>query len=553
MKLHWYQSEAVSKTWRWLSNNEGNPCIVLPTGAGKTFVMAQMILDATKQGKRVLMTTHASELLSQLEEKLSMFGVQNVGVYSAGKDRYDTKNRVVLGGIQSIYNKAEPLGHRDLIFVDESHRINPRSETTQYGQLFAAFPSARIVGLTATPYRLGSGLICDHDAWLNEISYEVSVKELIAGGFLCSLRSKWIDGIDSKALTITSTGDFAEGEMQSAFMAKIREITKDMNQRCKDRKSVIVFTAGVDQAIAVREILYDACGEGACDIVTGDTPEAQRREIFDDFRTGLLKYLVNCNCLTEGFDARNVDCVVLQRATVSPGLYYQMAGRGLRTLEGKTDCLVLDYGENIARHGPIDAINPGSKKKSNRKDLDAPVKACPNCQEALPISMKVCPNCDHIFETEKGKNLETRPSDQSIVSDDNPKEDKYIPVFAVEVDLHIKKETGARSIMISYLEKNKFNPIVVQYLSVEGSEGARKVAYFTWIKFKTKMPLPTNASDGVEILREFFRMNPDRVPSGVEIEPQKKNPRWMQVKSLSFAKKYRLQLQFEQPQIEVQL
>ena len=160
--------------------------------------------------------------------------------YSASLDRRDTSNTAILAGIQSIYNKGDFFGHRGIILVDESHRINPRSETTQYGQLFKQFPRSRIVGLTATPYRLGSGLICGEDSWLNQVTYEVSVKQLINEGFLCKLRSKWLDGVDSSKFRIMSTGDYSEEDQQDAFLAKVREITIDMHQRCQDRRSVIV-------------------------------------------------------------------------------------------------------------------------------------------------------------------------------------------------------------------------------------------------------------------------------------------------------------------------
>lgn len=560
MKLHWYQEEAVRQTWRWLKEKQGNPCIVLPTGAGKTFVMAQMIADAINQGKRVIMATHASELLSQLEEKLIGFGLgSRVGMYSAGKDRHETGKAVILGGIQSIYNKTELFGHRDLVFVDEAHRINPRSETTQYGQMFGGFPSARIIGLTATPYRLGSGWICESDAWLNEISYEVSVTELIAGGFLCPLRSKWLNGIDSQALSVSSTGDFVEGEMQDAFMSKLREIVKDMHQRCETRRSVIVFAAGVKQAFAVQEILYEVYGDASCEVVTGETNEADRKDIFDDFRFGGLKYLVNCNCLTEGFDARNVDCVVLQRATISPGLYYQMAGRGLRTHETKTDCLVLDYGENIARHGPIDAIDPGRRKRGKTKALEAPVKQCPNCMEAIAIQSKACPNCDFIFETEVKVSMQTKPSNRSILSDGQSDDDlEFVPVKRIEVSVHSKRGSygdGPRSIKITYYGYSTMAPLISQWINVEHEGFARKKAREWWKEFKTGKPCPTDAEDGVEILLQHFELNPLAIPSAVKFGPQKKDPKWNEVKSISFSNEYRAYVgnPFEGSEVEIDL
>lgn len=189
MQLRQYQQDAVAAVYQHLSTRLDNPCVVIPTGGGKTPVIAKICSDAVTQWQgRVLVLAHVKELLEQSADKLrAVCPDVEVGIYSAGLKSRDTKQAVIVAGIQSVYEKAGELGRFDLVIVDEAHLIPPDGEG-MYRQLLADLkvinPRLRVIGLTATPFRLGTGEICTGDGILNTVCYEIGVKELIVAGYL---------------------------------------------------------------------------------------------------------------------------------------------------------------------------------------------------------------------------------------------------------------------------------------------------------------------------------------------------------------------------------
>lgn len=537
MKPRYYQSEAIAACWRWMKDNTGNPCIVLPTGAGKSLTMALMIRDCLVWNKRVMLVTHAQELLKQIEAALKAIDVTDVGIYSAGLELRNTDNAVVLGGIQSVFNRAALFGPREVCFIDEAHRINPRSDGTMYGQFFTdlnANHPCRLIGLTATPYRLGAGYICDDDSWLNKVVYEASVKKLVDEGFLCRLTSKWMpDSIDSRELKVNK-GEFTESSQQAAFLESNGAICEDIIQRTQDRNSVLMFCSGVESVKEVRQ--YFVSRGIACGAITGDTPSEIRDEYIEAFRDGTIKYLANCNVLTEGFDAPNIDCVAVMRATLSPGLFYQMAGRGLRLHPSKKNCLILDYGENLDRHGAIDQIRPSIKGGTVRVGGSSGLKPCPNCALAVPIATKVCPECAHEFKSEPKQNLGSSASKSAALSDEA--ELQWHAVGSIRVNVHFKKggdELSPRTLAVAYYasENAMGSPIARQWVCVEHG-GFARVKAEKWWKRWSKEPLANNAEVACEVLESGLASGVIEVPKAIGVKPQKDNPKYLEVVDLSW-------------------
>ncbi|HEX8875511.1 MAG TPA: DEAD/DEAH box helicase family protein, partial [Phycisphaerales bacterium] len=195
MNLRPYQSEAIAAVYEHLRTRDDNPCVVIPTGGGKTPVIATICRDAVGQwGGRVVLLAHVKELLEQAADKLRVIAPDvPMGIYSAGLKRKDLGYAVTVAGIQSIWKKACDLGPVDLIIVDEAHMV-PAEDDGMYRQFIAdakvVNPNVRIIGLTATPYRLKSGAICAPENILNHVCYEVGVRELIVQGFLSPLKTK---------------------------------------------------------------------------------------------------------------------------------------------------------------------------------------------------------------------------------------------------------------------------------------------------------------------------------------------------------------------------
>ena len=401
MQLRWYQQEAIDKTYEYMNiNTESNPCIVMPTGAGKTIVIATICADvAGKWGGRVLVLAHVKELLEQAAKHLQEFlDPGMVGIYSAGLKSRDTTHPVICAGIQSVYKRAGELGPFTAIIVDEADLI-PTRDSGMYRQFLDVAkivnPKVRIIGLTATPYRLDAGYICGQENILNDIAFEVGIKELIVQGYLCPIRTKaGSEHPDLSGVHIRG-GEFIETEMAECMDQLVAEACKEVAELTKDRHSVLIFSSSVKHGQHVMEELKTHCFcHEEVGFLCGDTPSKERAQLLEDFKAQRLKYLVNVNVLTVGFDAPCIDAIVLLRATLSPRLYYQMVGRGLRTDESKEDCIVIDYGENAVRHGPVDAIvvkTPGSG------DGDAPAKECPTCHAIVFAGVAMCPECGFEF------------------------------------------------------------------------------------------------------------------------------------------------------------
>ena len=227
-------------------------------------------------------------------------------------------------------------------------------------------PRVRVIGLTATPFRMKSGMICAPENFLNAVCYEVGVRQLIVDGYLCKLITKaGCQKPDTSGLHVRA-GEFVANETEALMDqdALVESACAEIAEYTRERKSCLVFASGVKHGEHLADVLRAKAG-AEVGTVFGNTIAFNRARMLDDFRKGKLKYLVNVNVLTTGFDAPNIDCVALVRPTMSPGLYYQMCGRGFRLHPGKQDCLVLDFGGNVLRHGPVDQIKPPNARNGN--------------------------------------------------------------------------------------------------------------------------------------------------------------------------------------------
>ena len=410
-----YQRRAIDQLYEWFAKNDkGNPCIVMPTGSGKSHIVASLCKEALQQWPetQILMLTHVKELIEQNAEKmLQHWPEAPLGIYSAsvGIKHIDS---ITFAGIQSIWRKASLIGHIDLIVIDECHLVSHRQQGT-YRQfiddLKAINPSLRVIGLTATPYRLGHGLITEDGALFDALIEPVKIEELVLKNFLAPLRSK----LTKERLDVSGVkkrgGDFVEHELQAAVNKpqKTAAVVKEVIGLAGDRRAWLFFCSGVDHAFAVRDELR---GRGiSAETIYGETPKREREEIIADYRAGKIRALTNANVLTTGFDYPDIDLIVMLRPTMSPTLYMQMAGRGMRPKSHTDHCLVLDFAGVVETHGPVTAVNP--PKKGTAGAGEAPVKACPECHELVAIAAKECPACGYQFPAPAEKKFRLRDVD----------------------------------------------------------------------------------------------------------------------------------------------
>jgi DNA repair protein RadD len=453
-----YQQRTIDQLYAWFSaGNAGNPCLVLPTGSGKSHIVAALCKDALQNWPetRVLMLTHVKELIEQNAEKMRLhWPAAPMGIYSAGIGKRDIGEPITFAGIQSVRTKAEMLGHLDLVIIDECHLVNHK-EAGGYRKLLADLkainPALRVVGLTATPYRLGHGLITDKPALFDALLEPVSIEELVFKRYLSTLRSKVTSAKLDTSGVKKRGGEFIESELQAAVD------TDDNNQRvvqevialAGDRKAWLVFCTGVQHAEHVAEVLRQHGVAAQC--VTGETPKAERKRMLDDFKAGKLRALTNANVLTTGFDYPDIDLIAMLRPTMSASLYVQMAGRGMRVKSHTDHCLVLDFAGVVEMHGPIVAVQP--PKKGGDGDGEAPVKVCDNCDELVHISAKECPACGHPFPPPEEKKLKLRNDDIMGM------EGKDFEVTGWSWRRHISKASGNLMLACTYYGSLSDKPI----------------------------------------------------------------------------------------------
>lgn len=454
-----YQAEAVASVWRFMERGYGNPVVVAPTGAGKSFIIAMLINDAVTKwpGTRIIAMADVKELIEQNAEAYGVLArTAQYGVYSASVGGRDSSDPVIFAQVQSCYDKSDLFGWVDLVLVDECHMINTKAVgmyRTFIDGLRQRNSNLKVVGFTATPYRLGHGYVFKGaESMFSGIAYDIPIEKLIEGGFLVPpiARAGTVHA-DCANIEHGSNGEFKEESATKEFSRITVAAVDDLLSRLTDRKSVLVFACSLDHAAQIAELLKGRF-ELAVDVVTGKTTKTEREAIVARVRSGATRWTINVGVFTKGFNAKNIDAVVLLRATESPALYVQMIGRGLRTFPGKTECVVLDYGENVVRHGPINAVRP--KEKKERKDGPPHVmaKECPGCKALIACACRVCPHCGAEIPFEDcGPNHGTRPSDAPLLAGAKAGEYVWHTVTGMQVREHGGNVPGSkRSMRVEY-------------------------------------------------------------------------------------------------------
>ncbi|MFA7167676.1 MAG: DEAD/DEAH box helicase [Sphaerochaetaceae bacterium] len=403
LELRPYQQDAIDAFWAFVSSGGRSGVISAPTGSGKSMIIADICRTMCTRWKttRVIVCTHKYELIRQNEAELKAYYPEaDTGIFSAGFGRRDTDKRVIFAGIQTIYDKIEKLEKTDLLIIDEAHLVNTK-DGTQYAQFIAdlklANPHILILGLSATPYRLDNGLLYEgEDRLFSALIYDISLRRLIEDGYLSPVISKGgVHKIDLEAVKLTA-GDYNKKDLEHAADQEslIRDAVNEIVTYGADRRAWLVFAAGVKHG---KHIKAEIEKHGiTCDIVTGQTPKDERTRILEDYKAHKIQCLVNVEILVAGFNAPCVDLIALMMATKSTSKYVQAVGRGTRICDNKLNCLLLDYGGNVERHGVLDEVTPSTAKKG-KGEGEAPAKECPQCQEIIHASLRVCPMCGHEF------------------------------------------------------------------------------------------------------------------------------------------------------------
>lgn len=380
-----YQQEAVDATIKHFKHHRSPALIVLPTGAGKSLVIAEL---AKRAKGRVLVLAHVKELVAQNHAKYCAYGL-DADIFAAGLQKKQSLGKVVFGSVQSVARHLSLFDDNfSLLIIDECHRINEDKES-QYQQIIQHLknnnPKLCLLGLTATPFRLGQGWIYhyhyhgmirgDNECLFEDCIYELPLRYMIKHGFLVTPErlDMPIVHYDFSQLALQPSGLFNQNELNKELKKQKRItplIIKQIVEYAQKRRGVMIFASTVEHA---KEILTLLPAHEAS-LVSAETVTSERDAIIERFKQQQLKYLVNVAVLTTGFDAPHVDLIAILRPTESVSLYQQIVGRGLRLYPGKEDCLILDYAGN-----PYDLYSPevGNSRPDNESQ---PVQVfCPLC------------------------------------------------------------------------------------------------------------------------------------------------------------------------------
>ena len=398
MTLRPYQQAAVDAAVEWMRKSLAPACIEAATGAGKSHIIAEIARIIHHQtGKRVLCLAPSAELVVQNHGKYLASG-HRASMFSASAGAKELRYSVVFGSPLTVKNRISAFKRAGadgyaLVVIDEAHGITP----TVHGivaEMRQGNPNLRVLGLTATPYRLGSGWIFREDAegringedtardpYFANCVYKVGARDLIDQGFLTKPVIGEINatGYDTAGLALNSRGQFDAAQVDRAYHGhgrKTAAIVADVVAQASARQGVMFFAATVQHA---KEVLASLPPQLSA-IVTAETPKGERDSLIRRFKARDLKYMVNVSVLTVGFDAPHVDMIAILRKTESVGLLQQIIGRGLRTSPGKADCLVLDYTTNLEDHCPDgDLFAPVVKAGKGGGEGGGLTCVCPIC------------------------------------------------------------------------------------------------------------------------------------------------------------------------------
>lgn len=493
----WYQQEAVDSIYSYFGASSGNPLVVIPTGAGKSLVITLFTHSVLQRwhNQRFLILSHVKEILDQDYKSLRRFWPQApAGIFSAGLGRREHYQPIVFAGIATAVNNEALLGHRDIIIVDECHLISTE-ENSNYIKLLKRLkeinPAVKIIGLTATAFRMGLGMLTDGGIF-TDIAYDLSgpaaMARLIAEGYLAPLVPKKTQNeLDVSNVKISrATGDYQIDELQAAVDQDHITVAA-INELCRfayDRRKWLIFASGIEHAEHISEKLNGLGFPTAA--IHSKMPDEERDRRMNAFREGRLRCVTNNNVLTTGVDVPDIDCIGVLRPTRSTVLHVQMLGRGMRPFAGKQNCLVLDFAKNVPNLGPID--DPVIPKKKGEGTGDVPVKICGACGCYNHTRVKYCVHCGHefMFAVKISKTAGTA----NIISAKTPKVE-YFDVSHVTYG-SLKTKTGKTCLKVQYVCGLK---LFSELVFVEQHETfAGKIAR-DWWRQRSSQPMPLTVTE----------------------------------------------------------
>ena len=513
-----YQSKVAPRVFDYLRRHkQGHPLAALPTASGKTVVIADVIDQILDQwsGTEIIVLSHVKEILQQDYNMLSSQLDIDIGLNSSGLNRRDYSHQVTVAGIQSVYRNPELFKRKQFAIIDEAHLIPP-SGNGMYQKFLGGLPKARYFGLTATPFRLGSGYIYgpEGDKIFDSLVYDLtsmeSFNDLVKRGYLSKLVTKATKlEMATDDLHIRG-GDFIDKEMSVSFDKPgiTNKALDEVVKFGKDYKKWLIFAIDIDHAEHIAENLLQ---RGIPTGVIHSKMEMNRARILDLYRSDKLRCIVNVNVLTTGFDHPGIDLIALLRPTCSPVIHVQTVGRGLRVADGKDHCLVLDFAGNTARLGPINDIHIKEKRRKGDEPGEPITKTCPECDTICHPTTKLYPVCGFEFKFKVG--ISVTAGTAEIVKEGGS---KWYDVDHVSYSLHEKANAPA-SLLVRY---NCGLHLFKEWICIEHNGYAGHKAR-GWVKYRFPEVPDIALTTAAELLSVADELNK---PIAIKVDNSKKYP-----------------------------
>lgn len=522
----WFQIEANDSIYQYFgTGGTGNPVVAMPTGTGKSVVIAMFVQSVLTRwpSQRIIVATHVKELVEQnYLGMLEYWPEAPAGIYSAGLNQRDVVFPIIFGGIQSMVHAATKFGHRDLLIVDEAHLISGK-DTSQYAQFITALktinPHLRIIGFSATPYRMGTGMLTDGPIF-TDICYDLcsmdNFNKLIDQGYICTLIPKKTNvelNVDDVAI---QQGDYVKHELQTAVDkdAITYAACKEIIAQGQDRQSWLVFASGIKHAEHIASCLQSfGIPTGVCHSkLEGDDSD----DAIKAYRSGELRCIVNFGKLTTGFNDPKTDMIAMLRPTISTVLWVQMLGRGTRRSPGKQNCLVLDFAGNTKRLGPInDPVIP--KKRGHKDGGTPPIKICEQCGVYNHARATICIGCGAAFEMQTKLTSKADTSELIRRAEVLPQIENC-DVTKVIYSRYQAKGSGQPTMKVSYIcGLRQYN----EYVCFEHNGLAGRKAVLWWREAMPNYPVPTRVDQALSMIANI------RAPRAIRVWLNKQYPEVM--------------------------
>lgn len=514
-----YQSDALNAIWNYYASGKtGNPIIGWPCGTGKSLLPAIFIERILKiwPNQRFLLATHVKDLVKQNSEVLKQHWPEApLGIYSAGLKTKQVANSIIYGGIQSMARaNANVFGHRDIMFIDEAHLVSD-NESSQYLTFIATMrlinPQMKIIGMSATPYRMGMGLLTEgkiFDDIVHDLTTHDNFNQLINDGYMCMLIPKRTHTELDVSNVGIAKGEFIGSQLQHAV--DVDKITyaglQETVEAGYNRRSWMIFSSGIEHAEHIADCLHTFGID--CAAIHSKKSDEYNDKALKAWKNLELRSIVSFSKLTTGINNPYVDLIADFRPTISIPLHVQKLGRGTRVANGKSNCLVLDFSRNVPRLGPINDVTIPNKK--NSKPGDIPVKICDECGTYNHTKVRFCTNCGHEFQFQI--KIVPKAGTSEIIRTDLP----IYETFEVDRAIYARRQKDDRP---AYIRVTYHCGMQVFSENVfPESKGYGKHLFHQWWMQRNPNPAPATADECLQYISTL------RCPKRIRVHVNRKFP-----------------------------